>query len=316
MRYGKLLLAVCLLMVLLEGSTAAVPLVPSNQRVAPLDTIQGPLGWKQWAVFLPLLGLLELGSILVLMKHRMNALERQKQRAELRAHCLSIPPHFLFHALSSIQSALVEKPDRAQRYVPQLAHLLRRVIAWSELKWIRLEDELQFALDFMELEAQPRKIQYSIRMTGAKETTGIWIPPLMSLCLMENSIRHAFVNGMRTAKIKVRYKVDLQRQLTTILVHDNGSGWGSLGREGLGTGLRTLHARLLLSSTGKVQGAPFQLCHSGPGGSEVAITVPIVVCTHEKQDPDSRRPPQGGAFDPILSGGQAPDRGRWRGQYC
>ena len=86
-------------------------------------------------------------------KHRASIRRKQLQdqyqaeiiELELKALKAQMNPHFIFNALSSISSFLLKnEPEQADRYLTKFARMIRKILDFSEMRMISMEEEIRF----------------------------------------------------------------------------------------------------------------------------------------------------------------------------
>ena len=152
-------------------------------------------------------------------------LNYEKQINELKLHSLrkQMNPHFIFNALNSIRSALIDNnQNKAIHYLAQFSSLLRKVLDSSKNELINLDQELSIIDKYVKVENSRfnDEIQY-YRQKIDKDIAEIKIPPLVIQPLVENAIWHGLapLNG-KTKALKIYF--DLQNN--QLIVEDNGIG--------------------------------------------------------------------------------------------
>ena len=135
-------------------------------------------------------------------------------------------PHFLFNALSAIQSFLFDKADAqiAIQYLSKFAGLMRQVLEHSREPFITLEEEIQTLDNYLALQQlrHNHAFDYEISVSPDIQKWETLIPPIMAQPFVENAIEHGQIHLMEDGKIKVHFeKTDNQ---LTVTVEDNGVG--------------------------------------------------------------------------------------------
>jgi sensor histidine kinase YesM len=152
-------------------------------------------------------------------------LNYEKEINELKLHSLrkQMNPHFIFNALNSIRSALIENnQNRAIHYLSQFSSLLRKVLDSSKNELIHLDQELNIIDKYVKVENSrfTDKIHYT-RTELDKDIAQINIPPLVIQPLVENAIWHGLapLNG-KTKELIIYF----DQQNNQLIVEDNGIG--------------------------------------------------------------------------------------------
>jgi anti-sigma regulatory factor (Ser/Thr protein kinase) len=152
----------------------------------------------------------------------------QAERSRLTALRARIDPHFLFNALNTIAGLIHRDPARADRAVEQLAEVFRYALRRSDSEWVALEDELEFARAYLEVQ-QARfgdRLQFDVSAEG-DEVKDLKVPVMMIQTLVENAVKHGVsgVRGPGVVQVRARW---LDGRLR-IDIADSGPGFaGSL----------------------------------------------------------------------------------------
>jgi signal transduction histidine kinase len=183
-------------------------------------------------------------------EERARELSLHASRSELKALRAQINPHFLFNALNAIAGLIHKDPLRADRAVEQLAEVFRYTLRRSESEWALLEDELELARAYLEVQ-QARfgpRLEFEIRSDRA--VNAMRIPTMMVQTLVENAVKHGVSSARGPGRIEILAARDGDR--LRITVADSGPGFpdGDRPREpgagdiDTGYGLRNIRERL------------------------------------------------------------------------
>lgn len=149
--------------------------------------------------------------------------EIQRKNAELNALQTQIDPHFLYNTLESIRTrALTEHAGDTAEMIVLLGELFRWNSRTKE-KFITLERELEYIETYLRLEKYRYDDQLEVEIKVDDSCLDDIVPKLILQPLIENIIKHAFVQ--RTEKgiigITVKEKEGVKLEIT---VFDNGIG--------------------------------------------------------------------------------------------
>jgi tetratricopeptide (TPR) repeat protein len=158
---------------------------------------------------------------------RQNKIKLSHQTLILRQKLLRLRmnPHFIFNALSGIQSFIVgEEPDKASFYLSKFSTLVRSVLHSSENEYITLENELKAIDSYLSLQKirYPYKFDYSIDVDPSIEPEYLNIPTMLAQPFIENAIEHGVKNLKTKGKVTVRFR--LNNSLLILEIEDNGVG--------------------------------------------------------------------------------------------
>ncbi|NII29515.1 histidine kinase [Pseudoflavitalea sp. X16] len=171
-------------------------------------------------------------------------LRQQLLAAEMRSIRSQLNPHFVFNAMSSIQS-LINKRDiyRANQYLSLFSQLMREVLTNSEKAMITLEEELQTLHNYLELEKLRFGFSYFLHTGEIGNTGNIEFPAMLLQPLVENSIKHG-ISAMNAGGI-IDLRIRASSKDMIIELHDNGKGFDAKEEQN-GFGLKSVHDRIQL----------------------------------------------------------------------
>lgn len=206
--------------------------------------------WYQTNRFYLLLGIFSLvlamaAAIYFKQKRKLKkqVLETGQVSAELKAIRSQFNPHFVFNALSSIQS-LIGNGDTvsAEKYLHDFSGLMRQSLKESERDLVSIAQEADLLDKYLRLEQLRFGFKYSFSFDLDIHTTDI--PALLLQPVVENAVKHG-VSGMgEEGQINLKFKRVGNDMY--IEISDNGKRWDSGGKkEGLGLKLTEERIRLL-----------------------------------------------------------------------
>jgi two-component system LytT family sensor kinase len=130
-------------------------------------------------------------------------LEREKAQVQFDNLKNQLNPHFLFNALSSLNSLIMEDQLLASEFVQQLSKVYRYVLQYKDESSINLSTELNFIQHYISLLQTRFKegITISIEVDqGAKEHK---IVPVTLQILIENTIKHNIISEDQPLNIEI-----------------------------------------------------------------------------------------------------------------
>lgn len=194
--------------------------------------------------------------------------EAEARQAQLQALRYQLDPHFLFNALNTISSLVMEDDTgRAEQAITALSEVLRTTLAPDALADTTLRQEFELQRSYLEL-AQIRygdRLNISLDLPHALEEA--LIPALLVQPLVENVIRHAV--SVSEQPVRLRLTASEHHGELCITVEDDGPG---SAEPGLGVGLRNVSDRLQLRFASRAR------CEYGPaptGGFRAVLHLPL-----------------------------------------
>ena len=189
--------------------------------------VKPPFWQMWWFIALVILGV---GfSIYGLFKFRTRQIERsyklQLVDSELNALRSQMNPHFIFNSLNSIQYFILQKqPKEAYTYLSKFASLMRKILQNSRLKYISIEDEVEWLELYLEMERMrmDNTLEYHIDVSGVSDVAQSFIPTMLIQPYVENSIIHGLLPKEEDRKIHISFVK--HEQHVDCVVEDNGIG--------------------------------------------------------------------------------------------
>lgn len=138
---------------------------------------------------------------------------------------LQMNPHFIFNALTSIQSYMLDKDSKkAAIYLSSFSKLTRSILNNSRQEIISLEEEIETIENYLKIQQMRHEncFSYEVIVDEELDTEIIQIPPMLSQPFVENSIVHGVKDIDYKGEIIVEFKKN--EDFMQISVEDNGKG--------------------------------------------------------------------------------------------
>jgi LytS/YehU family sensor histidine kinase len=245
--------------------------------------VLGPFYLRPWFIAL-MVSLLIAGAIRVTAlistraqrkKELRNELERRISDARIEALQSQMSPHFIFNALNSIQNLILnEQVDASLHYLNQFAILTRYALEKSSVKWISLEEELNFLQTYMDLENLrfQHEVDFQFEVDPAIDLQNTFIPPLLIQPLLENAFKHAYSPFMDSKTLNI--SIDQQGGNLEITIEDNGKGISDTPKKHRKSkGLFLLRERLELLY--QYKSTELKITSSENSGTRITLKIPI-----------------------------------------
>jgi hypothetical protein len=172
-----------------------------------------------------------------------ESLQRSLSAAQLAALRMQLSPHTLFNLLHTIRGQVVWNPAFAQSMIVQLGDLLRRVLRAGESDLCRIQDEVQLARLYLELQQARFGDRLSVFVPGPETLPAVWVPSLILQPLVENAVIHGLAESRSAIDVRVQVET-----LDETLVLRVANPWAPGARVALsphsGIGLKNIRERL------------------------------------------------------------------------
>lgn len=186
--------------------------------------------WERWWFYL-LIVLFTIGLVSFIFLNRLRIIKRranllqQLTASQLTALKAQMNPHFMFNALNSIQSLVVQQDIKnTNKYLSKFSSLMRKVLDASNLESTGLQEEVEILNLYLELE-QLRfgdDFHFAISIDPILEQQALSLPPMVIQPYVENAIKHGLLHKKGPKSLQLRFY--LKEAALTCDVQDNGVG--------------------------------------------------------------------------------------------
>ncbi|MCX2573404.1 sensor histidine kinase [Pedobacter sandarakinus] len=121
-------------------------------------------------------------------------LESERREMELQFLKSQLNPHFLFNSLNNIYSLAYQKSDKTADAIMKLSEIMRYMIYESNTPTVALNKEVDYLINYIELQKIRFKDGAFIELTLNGEIDNQKIVPLMLISFVENAFKHGVVN--------------------------------------------------------------------------------------------------------------------------
>lgn len=129
----------------------------------------------------------------------------EKEKAQIQFDNLKnqLNPHFLFNALTSLNSLIAENPSLASQFLQQMSKVYRYVLQNKERTVVNLQTELEFIRNYTFL-AETRfdgalKFSYDVSAVALEHS----IVPVTLQILIENAIKHNIIDKEKPLLVEI-----------------------------------------------------------------------------------------------------------------
>jgi len=174
---------------------------------------------------------------------RESELKSYIKEAELKSLKYQINPHFIFNSLNSISSLTMIDPNKAREMTIKLSSYLRSTLANNEKQQNSLEEELNNAKLYVEIE----KIRFGDKFDYVEEIESgckaVIVPSMILQPLIENAIKYGVYESLEKVLIKLNCKTE--NEYLTLTVQNNFDD-DTTAPKGEKIGLKNIRNRLSL----------------------------------------------------------------------
>lgn len=110
--------------------------------------------------------------------------------SELKYLKTQINPHFLFNSLNNLYALALKKSDETPKAILKLSEILRYVLYEAGEKKVPLQKELEYLINYVEIEKLRFGTRANIEMNFKGEVANQLIEPMLLIPFVENAFKH------------------------------------------------------------------------------------------------------------------------------
>ena len=239
-RYISLFVSLILLLLVTGIISINIFCLFHSCNAIPLTFKATYLGFVTQVEAMGMLSCIILGKKLFDSQLNFTRMEKEKKESELMALKSQIDPHFLFNNLNTLDSLIEFNPKSAKVYLKKLAELYRYLIWSKDQEVVLLEEELDFARNYLYLISCRFGDAYRIVFDDQTERKDhLYVPPGALQALLENIVKHNQASSAQPIEITISISEE------KVIVSNNIRAKASPGKS-TGIGLTNLKARYKL----------------------------------------------------------------------
>jgi sensor histidine kinase YesM len=181
---------------------------------------------------------------------RMKIVSMQKEalEANLRLLQAQIEPHFLFNTLSNILSLIDTEPTKCKTMLVDLTKYLRTSLSRTLPEKTTLSQEIDMIKAYLNIQKIRMGERLKFRIEIPEDMCKHLFPPMLLQPLVENAVKHGLEPTIKGGEIII--KAARNNDIIRIEVADNGLGFSSLNKTGVGIGNVKERIKLLYGERG------------------------------------------------------------------
>ena len=168
-----------------------------------------------------------LGIIIGFYRWNQIKIKQQRKEAEMSQTLLraQMNPHFIFNAMSVIQSYIYENDTvNSSKFLVNFSRLMRLILENSSKEFIPLETEIEILEKYLAMQKLrfEERFEYDIKIEENINNDFTVIPPMITQPFIENAIEHGQLHTIEGGFISVSFKKT--NDMLSIHIEDNGIG--------------------------------------------------------------------------------------------
>jgi tetratricopeptide (TPR) repeat protein len=200
-----------------------------NERIITATTLENSQLRNnfQLYVIIGFLIIIILAGIIGFYRWNQTKIKQQQKEAEMSQTLLrtQMNPHFVFNAMSVIQSYIYENDaENSSKFLVNFSRLMRLILENSPKEFIPLETEIEILNKYLETQKLrfEDRFNYSIEVMDDLKLEFTQIPPMITQPFIENAIEHGQLHTIEGGYISISFsKVG---NMLNIVIIDNGIG--------------------------------------------------------------------------------------------
>lgn len=167
------------------------------------------------------------GVVIFVLRTQQIKTKQEQREAELSQTLLrtQMNPHFVFNAMSVIQSYIYENdPEKSSQFLVNFSRLMRLILENSPKEFIPIELEREILDKYLTAQKMrfENRFDYELNISDDLIFNKAMVSPMITQPFIENAIEHGQLHTVKGGKIEVKM-YDHQKQLI-IEIQDNGVG--------------------------------------------------------------------------------------------
>lgn len=181
----------------------------------------------QTYIIVAFLIIIALAGIIIFYRWNQTKIKQERREAEMSQTLLrtQMNPHFVFNAMSVIQSYIYENDtENSTKFLVNFSRLMRLILENSPKENIPIRTEIEILQKYLETQKLrfEERFEYYIEAEDVLLDEHAIIPPMITQPFIENSIEHGQLHTIDGGFIKIKFaKVD---GMLNISIIDNGIG--------------------------------------------------------------------------------------------
>lgn len=168
-----------------------------------------------------------LAGIIVFYRWNQTRIKQERKEAEMSQTLLraQMNPHFVFNAMSVIQSYIYENDtENSSKFLVNFSRLMRLILENSPKEFIPIETEIEILQKYLETQKLrfEDRFEYSIECEDILFEEGAVIPPMITQPFIENAIEHGQLHTIEGGFILISFSK--QNNMLNVIIEDNGIG--------------------------------------------------------------------------------------------
>jgi sensor histidine kinase YesM len=165
--------------------------------------------------------------VIFILRIQQSRIKQEQREAELSQTLLrtQMNPHFVFNAMSVIQSYIYENdPEKSSQFLVKFSRLMRLILENSPKEFIPIELEIEILDKYLATQKMrfENRFDYTLDISDDLLFNKAMVPPMITQPFIENAIEHGQLHTVKDGHILVQMRAEGQSML--LRIEDNGVG--------------------------------------------------------------------------------------------
>lgn len=170
-----------------------------------------------------------------------EAVEYERNKAELALYKAQINPHFLFNMLNTIYGLLITHSDKTEATLERFINLTKYMYNNANREFIALSEEVEYIGQYIELQKMRLNALADIRFTHEVEDGMRSVPPMILITFVENAFKYGI-----SSDEPCFVRIDLRQRAGTLTFEVENTVFDRPAAGSAGTGIENCRRRLSL----------------------------------------------------------------------
>lgn len=171
-----------------------------------------------------------LAGVIIFYRWNQTKIKQARKEAEMSQTLLraQMNPHFVFNAMSVIQSYIYENDiENSTKFLVNFSRLMRLILENSPKEFIPIRTEVEILNKYLETQKLRFEDRFQFFIETEEDLTDEFaiIPPMITQPFIENSIEHGQLHTIEGGFIRIRFAKE--KGMLNITIEDNGIGRNS-----------------------------------------------------------------------------------------
>ncbi len=213
---------------LITAQTDSIERARQEQYVAQTELENSGLRNNlQTYIIIGFLIIVALAGVIIFYRWNQTKIKQERKEAEMSQTLLrtQMNPHFVFNAMSVIQSYIYENDIvNSTKFLVNFSRLMRLILENSPKEFIPIRTEVEILNKYLETQKLRFEDRFQFFIETEEDLTDEFaiIPPMITQPFIENSIEHGQLHTIEGGFIRIRFAK--KKGMLNITIEDNGIG--------------------------------------------------------------------------------------------